>query len=621
MVTTQLPRTAKLGYQPSLDGLRAISVMAVIFFHAGFSWMQGGFLGVEVFFVVSGFLITTLLMEERAHSGAVDFRQFWLRRGRRLLPALYLLLAVVSVASLIVYRDAAGRMGGDVLAALFYVYNWWLIFLDQPYFEQAGRPPLLQHLWSLAVEEQFYLVFPPLFVVGLVKLGHVKVRWALLGTGLASAVLMAVLYNGGKGKDFVYFSTITRLSGLLLGCFLAMVWTPWKSRATAARSAGPVLDIIGGVSLLAIVVMMMRVNGFDSFVYHGGFVMLDVITLVLIAVLVHPAARLSGLLSVPALVWIGVRSYSLYLWHWPIFQVTRPGLDVPFTGFPLFVFRMVLTFAAAEASFRFIETPLRKGAFGHWWDGIRSTNPARRAFFVRRGITVGATFVVLVLMIGWGLQRAASDPMRAETEAAMLAEATGGVVDAGAGDDPSKPVIDPDETTTTVDASTTSTSSIPPVSTAPGVTPTDAVAVGDSVMLGAKPQIEAAMPGIRVDGKVARQFDSLTAVAQWYIQEGYVPGTLIVHAGTNGTFEDEDLDKLIEAAGDRKVLLVNAKVERGWRDLVNGRMAAAADRYDNVELVDWYGFSNGNPEWFTGDGSHLKPEGARQFAELIRTHL
>ena len=161
----------RLGYQPSLDGLRAISVMVVILYHAGVSWLQGGFLGVEVFFVVSGFLITALLVDERHHSGGISLRQFWLRRARRLLPALYLLLAVVSLSALIVYRDAAGRMGGDVIAALFYVSNWWQIFLKESYFAQAGRPPLLRHLWSLAVEEQFYLLFPPMLVLGA---GHAR---------------------------------------------------------------------------------------------------------------------------------------------------------------------------------------------------------------------------------------------------------------------------------------------------------------------------------------------------------------------------------------------------------------------------------------------------------------
>ncbi len=200
-VTTTVSASAppKLGYRPSLDGLRAVSVMAVVLYHAGVSWMPGGFLGVEVFFVVSGFLITALLIDERHHSGAISLRQFWIRRARRLLPALYLLLAVVSVASMLVYRDAAGRMGGDVLAALFYVSNWWQIYLSESYFAQAGRPPLLQHLWSLAIEEQFYLVFPPLFALGLARRGRKVTRWVLIGLALASSAWMAHPVRGVHG--------------------------------------------------------------------------------------------------------------------------------------------------------------------------------------------------------------------------------------------------------------------------------------------------------------------------------------------------------------------------------------------------------------------------------------
>ena len=342
--------------------------------------MPGGFLGVEVFFVVSGFLITSLLLEERAHSGTVGLRGFWIRRGRRLLPALYLLLAVVSVASLLVYRDAAGRMGGDVLAALAYVYNWWQIFLDESYFAQAGRPPLLQHLWSLAVEEQFYLVFPPLFVLGLVKLGHVRVRWAVLGIAIASAVWMAVLYEPFVDTCRVYYGTDTRLSGLLLGVVLAMVWTPWRSRAEAAPQAGPTLDVIGLVGLVIIGWFVTRVNAFDPFIYRGGFLLLDVVCIVVIAVLVHPAARLSKLLAVPPLVWIGVRSYSLYLWHWPIFKVTRPEVDVPLSGFPLFVLPDGVDLRRRRAV-----VPLRGDAHAHGCAGPLVVRPAEQRGAAPRG--------------------------------------------------------------------------------------------------------------------------------------------------------------------------------------------------------------------------------------------
>ena len=633
-MTTVVRPTAprKLGYQPSLDGLRALSVTAVILYHAGVSWMPGGFLGVEIFFVVSGFLITALLLEERSTNGVVDLRQFWIRRARRLLPALYLLLAVVSVASLLVYDDAAGRLGGDVLAALAYVFNWWQIFLDESYFAQAGRPPLLQHLWSLAVEEQFYLIFPPIFALGLVKIGHVKTRWAVLATGLASALLMAVLFQEGKDTSFIYYATFTRLSGLLLGVFLAMAWTPWRSTQTAARRAGPVLDGIGVIGLVLIVWFVTRVNAFDPFVYRGGLLLLDVVTITVIAVLVHPAARLSKVLAWGPLVWIGVRSYSLYLWHWPIFMVTRPGLDVPLDSVALFVFRIALTVGAAELSFRFVETPLRKGALGRWYSDLQTSDGARRRALARRGLSVGAVFAVLVVLIGTGLYRASTSADRDEIELAAMGEAAADLagMPVDPDDDPSAPVTTDTTTTTTTTTAAPATTAEPgattttaaPTTTAPAPpNQTNAVAVGDSVMLGAQSALAAAMPGIRVDAKVGRQFTAVSDVVGWYASEGLIPGPLVVHAGTNGTFSDADLDRMMERAGDRKVLLVNAKVARPWEGLVNQRLAAAAERHPNAVLVDWHSLATAHPEWFAADGAHLRPDGARAFAELIRGQL
>ncbi len=631
--TAQRVAPRKLGYQPSLDGLRAVSVLAVILYHADFALLPGGFLGVEVFFVVSGFLITSLLLEERLHKGQIDLKQFWIRRGRRLLPALYLLLAVVSAASILVYTDAAGRMGGDVLAALAYVSNWWNIFLNESYFAQAGRPPLLRHLWSLAVEEQFYLLFPPLFAWALYKFGKGKARLGLIVLAIASAVEMAILFEPYTDPSRVYYGTDTRLAGLLVGAILALSWTPWRSTQKAARRAGPALDTIGVIGLVVIGWYLTRVNEFDPFIYRGGFLLLDVVCIVVIAVLVHPAARLSKVLAWGPLVWIGLRSYAIYLWHWPIFQVTRPELDLPFSGFPVFVLRMVLTFGAAELSYRYVEQPLRKGVLGNWWRDVRSSVGPRRAALARRGLAVGGVFAVLLVMLTIGLRSAATSDEREGLELASMtapgldgesADVVTGIdtVDTttSPSDDGGSTTTDTTATTTTVAGQTTvAPTTAVPTTLAPGTT--NAVAVGDSVMLGAAGAIHAALPGVRIDAKVARQFDTVIDVVHWYDQEGMIPGPLIVHAGTNGAFSDADLDRLFDIAGERKVLLVNAKVSRPWQDLVNQRLAAAAQRHPNAVLVDWFSLSSQHPEWFANDGAHLRPEGATAFAQLLKDHL
>ncbi|MFM7070100.1 MAG: acyltransferase family protein, partial [Actinomycetes bacterium] len=369
-----------------------------------------------------------------------------------------------------------------------------------------------------------------------------------------------------------------------------------------------------------------QVNEFDSFIYLGGFLLLDLVCIVVIAVMVHPSSRVAAVMSVAPLVWIGKRSYSLYLWHWPIFQITRPDIDVPLRGLPLLVLRLALTFGAAELSYRYVETPLRKGALGAWWRSVRSGAGEDQQVAVRRGLAVGASFVLLVAVLGVGLEAAASSPDRARREAAALA-GSGLVPTATPGDDPNAPdaaALAPPTTPTTVASVSSTSTTVAATTTAPlgpGQTATNAVAVGDSVMLGAKSKLLAAMPGIRVDAKVARQFTSVLSVASWYVQQGYVQGPLIVHLGTNGTFTDNDLDRLVNAAGGRRLILVNSKVNRPWQELVNRRIAGVAARHPGVVVVDWHAKAVQHPEWFVGDGTHLSSEGAAAFAEMIRSAL
>jgi len=286
--------------------------------------------------------------------------------------------------------------------------------------------------------------------------------------------------------------------------------------------------------------------------------------------------------------------------------VTRPELDLPFTWWSVFVLRIGLTVGAAEMSYRYVEQPLRAGALGNWWRSLRESTGERRAAYARQFTIVGGVSLALVALIAMGLQQAASSPDREKI--ALEAAAV--------------PDVEGVSTKTTAPPATTTTAPVggqPAAVTAP--TATDAVAVGDSVMLGAQGALRTAMPGVTVNAKVGRQFDTLLQVIQWFVSEGKAPGPIIVHAGTNGTFSDADLDRLFEIVGDRHVLLVNAKVERPWQDLVNERLAAAADRHSNATLVDWHGLSENHPEWFAPDGAHLRPAGAAAYADLIRRNL
>ncbi len=365
-----------MGYQPGLDGLRAISVIAVIFYHAGFTWMHGGFFGVEVFFVVSGFLITSLLIEERGRTGAISLRQFWIRRIRRLFPALFTMLLAVSMwTALFGTAEQASQMRHDLPWSIFYVANWGQILGDIPYF-QAGDPPLLRHLWSLAVEEQWYLLWPLAFVL-LVRSGWRSARIAKFLLGVTAVVMVIMwwvqrgapapieggVFDGADRVNFNYLSTITRAGGLLLGAAAAFVWRPWQS-VNARRAPGRPLDLAMGMSLGLLVCCFIAARLTAGYMYPWLLTVVSLLSLVTVLVVVHPAAAGSRLImSWKPLVQVGKRSYGLYLWHWPIFVI----LGATHGSVWRFLGGSFVAIVLSEACYRYIETPVRRGALSRWW--------------------------------------------------------------------------------------------------------------------------------------------------------------------------------------------------------------------------------------------------------------
>ena len=374
-----------MGYIPSLDGLRALAVLAVILYHAHFSWIRGGFIGVEVFFVVSGFLITSLLLEESEDTGGISLRQFWIRRARRLLPALFTMLVVVSAWALLFSKYKVGQLRHDFLAAVFYISNWWQIFSsDVPYFAPSD-PPLLRHLWSLAVEEQWYLLWPIAFIA-LFKWGknRAKVAQALLVIAVFIMLFTAVAYSSGNGDriNFLYLSTFTRSTGLLLGAAGACLWRPWRMAGLAQRGRASAADLpertlslaalVSG-SLLVLMALGLTVSGAP--LYRGGLILVSLSSLVLVACAVHPnAVGVQKFLGYAPLVEIGKRSYGLYLWHWPIFLFTNARESAG-----KFFVAIAITAVVTELSYRCIEVPIRNGFIGRARETLRNINhPSRR---------------------------------------------------------------------------------------------------------------------------------------------------------------------------------------------------------------------------------------------------
>ena len=384
--------TGALRYLAGLDGLRALAVLAVLLYHALPELLPGGFLGVDVFFVISGFLITSLLVREWRQVGKIALKEFWLRRARRLLPACYIVIAAVLVYAVIFLPAEVADLRGDAIAALSYVANWHFIWDERSYFEPRARPSMLGHLWSLGVEEQFYFVWPLLMAWLLPRAKERGVFVVALLLSVASLWQMARLYVPDVDPSAVYFRTDTRAVELLMGAMMALLG---KSDVAPSKSAPWRLEIAAIGALAVLAWAFYRVDESDEWLFRGGFALLALPVLVIIAATAQPNCRIGNkILGCGVLTWIGKRSYSLYLWHFPIFLVTRPDLDIALDGWPLLALRMALTFALAAACYRWIETPFRSGKIAELWRNRGQLPRARRAW--NGGLTLGASCLLLL---------------------------------------------------------------------------------------------------------------------------------------------------------------------------------------------------------------------------------
>jgi peptidoglycan/LPS O-acetylase OafA/YrhL/lysophospholipase L1-like esterase len=581
---------------PALDGIRAIAVIAVLLYHAELLWAPGGFLGVEVFFVLSGFLITALLWSELVASGGLGFRGFWFRRARRLLPALFGLLVVTLAAFLIGWPHEIAAIRGDVAAAFTYSSNWYLIGVKRSYFQTFGRPSPFGHLWSLAIEEQFYLLWPLLLTLLFVRIRRPKRVAAFIGgAALLSACAMWVLYSSADPSR-VYYGTDTRAAGLLIGAALAVVWRPWTP-GYRTRIGPRMLELAAAGAGAILIWAFVRWDEFSSFTYRPGIQIVALASAVLVAASVHPETRLHAVLGLKPLRWIGRRSYGIYLWHWPVYVVTRPGIDIGWSSGPVLVLRLGLTLLLAELSFRYVEEPVRRGALGRI--GRRLVARARTSRVQRRR-----------LQLGW-----AGASMACLLAIALL---VGGVVRAPA------PAL------TASQLGLDNSPSLAPVSTEqPDVTerpdpsltgiPLSVVAIGDSVMVDTRAALRAEIPGIYVDAKVGRHTSGGVAILSALRDANRLGSVVVIHLGTNGRLNSSDFDQLMSVLTDvQRVVFVNLKVPRSWETPDNRAIAAGVKRYPNTVLVDWHDrWRECGTHVFWSDGVHPTPSGAACYARMI----
>jgi peptidoglycan/LPS O-acetylase OafA/YrhL len=582
------PQDKRFPYLPGIDALRALAVLGVFFYHAGVGWMPGGFLGVDVFFVISGYLITSLLLREFRRDGHLRLGRFWLRRARRLLPAVGVLIAVTMVLAAIVEPDRIDQLRGDAIASLFYFANWHFIFGHQSYFEQFQRPSLFLHLWSLSVEEQFYLFWPLIFAIGMKLFGRGRLLIGVLAGALGSVALAWLLFHPGHDASRVYFGTDTHAAGLLAGVALALVWSPVELRRRAAGPlVGPILDAVGVLALGYIVLSFLHVHDYDLALWHGGYLWLALVTALLLAVLAHPASRLGTLLGQPPVLWLGLRSYSFYLWHWPVLALTRPGIDVSLPRGVLIPLQLLLVLILADLSYRFVELPFRgKAKPPELPDGwLRAARPA-----------LVAGVLAIVLFVGWSGLFAANN---SHLEDAAASTATVAEVRA-------RLPAGPDRLPAGRRAGA-------------GTRPPRIVALGDSVMVGAKDRLAPRLgPGFSMDAKVGRQAEEFVAIAQRLKREGRRPGVMIIQMGDNGPLYGAEMAALQRATSNvGELFLINDHAPVSWVDESNHALAEAAEDWPHTELIDWASAAAAGGEGLFWDGIHLTPAGAGVYARLV----
>ena len=576
-------------YIHSVDGLRAVAVLAVLLYHLGIDWIPGGFLGVDLFFVISGYVITGLILDSIARSGTLDLRAFYLSRIRRLLPALIAMIVFTTLFIGVYAPETVRRFISDIPYVLTGSMNWALVARQQDYFESIGRPPLLQHTWSLAVEAQFYLIWPLVLLFILKYFGKKNIPYAALGIALASGIALFAysvrIDTQESAISHVYFGTDTHSIGLFLGSALAVSWQPQNLTREITKRAQDFVDLIGVVGFLGLLSTFLFINESDPTLYRIAFPLSALFGCATLISVVHPASRFAPILSTRPLIWIGERSYGIYLWHWIVFQLTRPSIDLVGDDWALYALRVLIVFALADISLRYIEIPVRRGYFELWFRGMKYRTKAVR---LRQKLSTMAAILLTIsatsLVSMNAIERA--DQIAAQEQAAAQEANEGGV----------------DQVITSTDT--------------PGLWVT-----GDSVILGIRNVLAQYERIELINARVGRQIGELIEVAK--TDQQFVGNSpVVLNLGNNNRLIESDVISLMDIVKNQpRIIVVNTAVPRSWKDLNNELIRKIVSQYPNATIIDWDQISTNHPEYFATDGVHLNPPGVNAYVSAIREVL
>lgn len=607
----------KRRYITGLDGIRAIAVIMVLAYHLKLALFKSGFLGVTVFFVLSGYLITGILISEVEEEGTIDLKNFWLRRIRRLVPAVMSMAVVIIFVSAVVNRIIFTKGCKDFLASVLGFNNWWQIFNKVSYFEAAGVPSPFTHCWSLAIETQFYLIYP-LILLGIYKLvksreeGRAKRGLLFAGVtlmlALISVILMIVLFDPQQDASRVYYGTDTRAFSLLFGALLAILW---DYRMVPRRLSASVNMVLGSVSFAVLLVMTIAINGSSNFWYRGGQFVGTILTVLVIYTVLGRKTWLSRFLSNPVLKWIGNRSYSIYLWHYPIILLISKGIKASWW---ITLIEIVLSVVLAELSYRFIETPIRHGIIGEYLNILRSRPKSRQekkrqVQVARRSLKVMAgTFVLtvsLILCMIFVPKKNALDTLqKREAKAKETVKMTEEQL--------AKQKANGSESEDTICTANLTDDEI--------LEGLNLLLIGDSIAVDVTDDFYEMFPNSVSDTKIGRITSLGKQVLDSYIDEKKWEGEGVIFASLSNSPINGELEDIREKIGkDMPLFLTTVRIPHDtFEEESNSKIKKFVEENNHTYLIDWYAASEGHDEYFDADDTHLLSAGAKAYANCIK---
>ncbi|ACA54663.1 acetyltransferase [Clostridium botulinum] len=578
-------------YITGLDGIRAFGILFVTFYHFGFSWAKGGFLGVDIFFVLSGYLITSKILLSDKNFKVKTFSK---GRLRRLLPPAYLMIIVTVLWTMLLNRRLLANLLGDTISSISYTTNWWFISHKLSYFDSFGSPSPLKHIWFLAVQEQFYILWPFILIAGLKITKKTNQLSNIIFIGaLFSAALMGILYNPTADPSRVYYGTDTRAFELLIGSFLAAVLSN-KKPITKKGSIRYIisLNLISIITFSIFIFSAIFIDEFNAFLYRGGLFLFSLNSALLISCICHPKGILGPILSWVPLRWIGTRSYGIYLWHYPIMVLSTPVYEIGNPSYLRVFLQLTLTCIIGEFSYRFIELPIRKL-------GLRKYYTLTLA---KKNSTI-ISFIVIISLAIVSITKINLSSQEDQTSSLGI----------------NKTQINQKHmsiSTENNDLSSNKENSPAAIKYYKNI-----LALGDSIMLDITPNLNKKYNNITIDGKIGRQMSEAITLTAKYATFNASDKAVIIQLGTNGYFTNKQIDELLESFSKAHIFLINTRVPRSWESKVNKLLKEKAEERDNVTLIDWYSTASKNPGYFEPDGVHLNSNGSQALLNLISENL